>query len=62
MEAEIQSVVWLRKGDRNFKYFHTKAFMRRHKNKISLLLDTRGEWVEGAEAGSFPFPVPSFSD
>ena len=35
-------------GDRNTKYFHTKAYGRKKKNTISKLMDDRGIWKESA--------------
>lgn len=35
--------VWLENGDRNTKWFHTKASHRRKKNKIEGIYDQNGE-------------------
>ena len=39
---------WLSLGDRNTKYFHTKASGRKKKNTIFKLMDERGIWRESA--------------
>ena len=39
-------VNWMSLGDRNTKYFHTKASGRKKKNTISKLMDERGIWRE----------------
>uniref|UniRef100_A0A7N2LGY8 Zinc knuckle CX2CX4HX4C domain-containing protein n=1 Tax=Quercus lobata TaxID=97700 RepID=A0A7N2LGY8_QUELO len=39
-------VQWMSLGDRNTKYFHTKASGRKKKNTISKLMDDRGIWRE----------------
>ena len=35
-------------GERNTRYFHTKALGRKKKNTISRLLDEKGSWRESA--------------
>ncbi|XP_058773464.1 uncharacterized protein LOC131647604 [Vicia villosa] len=37
---------WLADGDRNTKYYHMKKVNWRRKNKISMLKDDQGNWVE----------------
>ncbi|KAF7844993.1 ribonuclease H [Senna tora] len=37
---------WIREGDRNTKYYHTKAIARRRRNKILMLKDENDEWTE----------------
>jgi hypothetical protein len=37
---------WLVDGDRNTKYYHLKTITRRRCNKILMLRDSQGEWVE----------------
>ncbi|KAF7820561.1 ribonuclease H [Senna tora] len=37
---------WIRDGDRNTKYYHTKAITRRRRNKILMLKNQSGQWVE----------------
>lgn len=39
----------MREGDKNTKYFHTKASTRKRKNKISGLEDEDGVWIEEVE-------------
>lgn len=36
---------WLRKGDRNTRFFHVRAIYRARKNHIEGLTDTNGRWV-----------------
>ncbi|XP_028801035.1 uncharacterized protein LOC114756538 [Neltuma alba] len=37
---------WIDQGDRNTRYYHTKTLIRRRKNKIKMLKDSEGKWVE----------------
>lgn len=37
---------WLSQWDRNTKYYHLKTIVRRKKNKVSMLRNDRGDWVE----------------
>ena len=37
-------------GDRNTKFFHTSALVRRRRNKILYLQDSLGNWVQGKSA------------
>ena len=40
---------WLRKGDKNTKFFNAKASTRKRKNRISRLENKDGIWTEEAE-------------
>ncbi|KAF7826831.1 ribonuclease H [Senna tora] len=40
---------WIRDGDRNTKYYHTKAITRRRENKITMLKNRNGDWTETKE-------------
>lgn len=40
---------WLREGDRNTKFFHSKASATKQKNRISGIEDESGEWTEDVE-------------
>ena len=42
-------VQWLGLGDRNVKYFHTKASDRRRKNIISCIMDEEGNWHDSID-------------
>ena len=48
MWQQRSKVQWMSLGDRNTKYFHTKASGRKKKNTISKLMDDRGIWRESA--------------
>ena len=39
-------VQWLGEGDRNTKFFHSRASKRRRKNTISRLWDEKGKWCD----------------
>ena len=40
---------WLKEGDKNTRFFHLKASVRRKRNRIYGLEDEKGIWVEEAE-------------
>ena len=48
MWQQRSKVNWLSLGDRNTKYFHTKASGRKKKNTIFKLMDEKGIWRESA--------------
>ena len=48
MWQQRSKVQWMGLGDRNTKYFHTKASERKKKNIISKIMDERGNWRESA--------------
>ena len=48
MWHQRSKVQWMGLGDRNTRYFHTKASERKKKNTISKILDERGMWKESA--------------
>lgn len=39
-------VTWMKKGDGNTDFFHSKATSRRHRNLITGLRDSQGQWSE----------------
>ncbi|GAU39340.1 hypothetical protein TSUD_60910 [Trifolium subterraneum] len=41
---------WIGDGDRNTKYYHSKAIVRRRRNKIVSLRSETGDWIEDQEA------------
>ncbi|GAU28913.1 hypothetical protein TSUD_59250 [Trifolium subterraneum] len=52
---------WLVDGDRNTRYYHLKTITRRRHNKISMLRDMNGGWVEEVDvlkqmANNISFP------
>lgn len=40
---------WLIQGDRNTKFFHSSALIRRKRNRIASLKDSQGNWVHDEE-------------
>ncbi|KAF7843157.1 ribonuclease H [Senna tora] len=40
---------WIKDGDRNTRYYHTKAINRRKRNKIIMLRNNEGAWTENLE-------------
>ncbi|KAK2665571.1 hypothetical protein Ddye_004145 [Dipteronia dyeriana] len=52
---------WLQRGDKNSRFFHSKASARRTRNKISRLLDDNGHWKESnADMVQSPTSVTDF--
>lgn len=47
MWKQQSQVLWLKKGDKNSKFFHTKASTHRMRNRLDRLRNERGEWLEG---------------
>lgn len=46
MWRQWSSILWLREGDRNLKFFHQKVSSWRRKNRISRLQVDDGVWKE----------------
>jgi hypothetical protein len=49
MWLQRSRIDWLREGDRNTKFFHSKAVWRARKNKIKKLRDDSGAWQENSK-------------
>ena len=50
MWHQILKVQWLGLGDRNTKYFHTKASDRRRRNTINNIMDENGNWHDSIDS------------
>jgi hypothetical protein len=50
MWMQRSRVDWLKEGDRNTKFFHSKAIWRARKNKIKRLCDDEGGWHDNHDA------------
>ncbi|KAI9087338.1 hypothetical protein K1719_030658 [Acacia pycnantha] len=40
---------WIEEGDKNTRYHHNKTLVRRRRNKITMLRNDAGEWVDNEE-------------
>lgn len=40
---------WWKSGDGNTKFFHTSTLIRRRRNKVEVLLNNEGRWIEDKE-------------
>jgi hypothetical protein len=49
MWLQRSRINWLREGDRNTKFFHSKAVWRARKNKIKKLKDDNGVWQDNVQ-------------
>lgn len=36
-------------GDRNTRYFHTRTIVRRRKNRVKMIRNPEGEWIDDVE-------------
>ena len=49
MWHQRSKVQWLGLGDRNTKYFHTRALERRKRNTINSIMDENGNWYDSID-------------
>lgn len=49
MWRQRSRVHWLKEGDQNTRFFHSKATHRRKRNMIKRLKDKMGVWLEGSQ-------------
>ena len=49
MWHQRSKVQWLGLGDRNMKYFHTRASKRKQRNTINSIMDENGNWYDSID-------------
>ena len=47
--AQRSRITWLKHGDRNTKFFHSKALQRRRRNHIKGVMNSQEQWMEEME-------------
>ena len=45
MWAQCKKIQWLKDGDKNTRFFHSKTTQRRQRNYIKGLYDEEGQWI-----------------